>query len=208
MNTTKIILHKGDLPDTIKFSGSIAVDTEAMGLLPQRDRLCVVQISDDSGTCHLVQLLPHHKFEVPNLKKFLSDQNLLKIFHYGRFDIATIYHHLGVLCTPVYCTKIASKLARNYVSRHGLKNLISELLGIEISKQQRSSDWGQRDLSIEQQNYAATDVLYLHRLKEHLDELLIREGRTAIAQSCFDFLPNVAKLDLLGYEDLNLFRHD
>jgi len=207
MNPLKIIMHKNDLPDTVQFKDSVAVDTEAMGLQPHRDRLCVVQLSDGSGTCHLVQIDPKSNFQAPNLHKLFADQTILKIFHYGRFDIAIIYHYLKVLCAPVYCTKIASRLSRNYLSRHGLKNLISELLGIEISKQQQSTDWGSKDLTVEQQHYAATDVLYLHQLKDKLDLLLARENRTEMAQACFDFLPRVAQLDLMGYEDLNLFNH-
>lgn len=205
-NPLKIHLHQGDLPDSVVFRDSVAIDTETMGLIPRRDRLCVVQLSDGSGACHLVQL--GKVYNAPNLCRLLADPKILKIFHFARFDIATIYQSLGVLTQPIYCTKIASKLTRNYAPRHGLKNLVSEMLGIEISKQSRTSDWGSQTLNIEQQNYAATDVLYLHELKEQLDDLLVRENRLEIAQKCFDFLPTCALLDLLGYDDLNVFSHE
>ncbi len=206
MQIPEIHVHRGDLPRTIKFKESVAVDTETMGLVPNRDRLCVVQLSDGSGVCHLVQIL--RGTDPVYLKEILQDKSILKIFHFARFDVATIFQSLGILTTPIYCTKIASRLTRNFSPRHGLKNLISDLLGVEISKQQRSSDWGADTLTKEQQAYAATDVLYLHRLKIILDELLEREGRGHLAQACFDFLPTVAQLDLLGYQDLELLRHD
>jgi ribonuclease D len=208
MKLPKIHLHQGDLPDSVQFTGSVAVDTETMGLLPHRDRLCLVQLADNDGMCHLVQLNRDHDYNCPNLKKVLTDPNLIKIFHFARFDIAAIYQYLKIITQPIYCTKVASKLTRNYAPRHGLKNLLTEMLGVDISKQTRTSDWGSHDLSQEQLHYAATDVLYLHELKEKLDELLVRENRQEIAQACFEFLPTVALLDLLGYEDLNVFRHD
>ena len=208
MKLPKIHLHQGDLPDHVHFTGSVAVDTETMGLLPHRDRLCLVQLSDGSGVCHLVQLNRSHEYQCPNLRRLMADPHCLKIFHFGRFDIASMYQYLGVLARPVYCTKIASKLTRNYAPRHGLKNLLSEVLGVDISKQARTSDWGSNELTQEQLHYAATDVVYLHDLKEKLDELLIRENRQKIAEACFDFLPTCAVLDLLGYEDLSVFRHD
>jgi len=208
MKTAKIHLHQGDLPDFVQFTDSVAVDTETMGLIPHRDRLCLVQLADDQGNCHLVQLNRSHTYSAPNLCRLLTDPKTLKIFHFARFDIASLYQYLKVLTAPVYCTKVASKLTRNYAPRHGLKNLLSEMLDIEISKQSRTSDWGSHNLGQDQLQYAATDVLYLHALKEKLDELLVRENRQEIAQACFDFLPTCALLDLLGYEDLNVFRHD
>lgn len=206
MQVPTIHVHQGDLPRSVVFKESVAVDTETMGLVPNRDRLCVVQLSDGSGVCHLVQIRKNQ--EPTYLNELLTDSNLLKIFHFARFDIATIYQSLGILTQPIYCTKVASRLTRNFSPRHGLKNLISDLLGIEISKQQRSSDWGADVLTKEQQSYAATDVLYLHKLKEILDGLLEREGRGHLAQACFEFLPTVAQIDLLGYQDLELLRHD
>lgn len=208
MKLPKIHLHQGDLPDSVQFTDSVAVDTETMGLLPHRDRLCLIQLSDSSGVCHLVQVNRSHVYNCPNLQKVLTDPNLLKIFHFARFDVATLYEYLKVLTQPIYCTKIASKLTRNFAPRHGLKNLLSEMLGVDISKHTRTSDWGSYDLSQEQLHYAATDVIYLHELKEKLDDLLVRENRQAIAQACFDFLPTCAQLDLLGYEELSVFRHD
>lgn len=208
MKAPKIHLHQGDLPEHIQFNGSVAVDTETMGLLPHRDRLCLVQLADETGSCHLVQLNRSHEYDCPNLRKLMTDPHCLKIFHFARFDIASIYKYLGVLTKPIYCTKVASKLTRNFAPRHGLKNLLSEMLGVDISKQTRTSDWGSHDLNQDQLHYAATDVIYLHDLKDKLDELLIRENRQTIAQACFDFLPTCALLDLLGYEDLNVFRHD
>ncbi|HBN22520.1 MAG TPA: hypothetical protein DD412_04715 [Holosporales bacterium] len=199
--------HRGDLPDNVKFSGSVAIDSEAMGLNPHRDRLCVVQLSAGDGTAHVVQLNEDFSYNCPNLKAMLADNSITKIYHYGRFDIAILYHYLGVLTEPVYCTKIASKLVRNFTSRQGLKSLCSDLLGIELSKQSQSSDWGNPNLTKEQLAYAASDVLHLHALKEKLDPMLKREGRFEMAQKCFDFLPTVAQLDLLGYEELQVFTH-
>ncbi|MBX2805242.1 MAG: ribonuclease D [Hyphomicrobiales bacterium] len=198
-------LHQGDLPDNLDLGKSVAVDSETMGLDPRRDRLCLVQLSSGDGTAHLVQL--DRPFEAPNLKRLLTDASVLKLFHYGRFDIAMFQHFLGVATQPVYCTKIASKLTRTYTDRHGLRDLCRDLIGVEISKQQQSSDWGAETLSEEQLAYAASDVLYLHRLKDVLDPLLRREGRAEIAQSCFEFLPSRAKLDLLGWEDTEIFAH-
>jgi ribonuclease D len=208
MKAAKIYLHQGDLPDSVQFADAVAVDTETMGLVPHRDRLCLVQLADDQGNCHLVQLNRSHTYSAPNLCRLLVNSKILKIFHFARFDIASLYQYLNVLTAPVYCTKVASKLTRNYAPRHGLKNLVSEILDIEISKQARTSDWGSHHLNQDQLHYAATDVLHLHELKIKLDELLIREHRQEIAQACFDFLPTCALLDLLGYEDLNIFRHD
>lgn len=199
--------HKGDLPDNVKFKGSIAIDSEAMGLNPHRDRLCVVQLSAGDGTAHVVQLNENFSYDCPNLKAMLADESLTKIYHYGRFDIAILYHYLGVLTQPVYCTKIASKLVRNFTPRQGLKSLCSDLLGVELSKQSQSSDWGNPTLTKEQLAYAASDVLHLHALKEKLDVMLKREGRMEMAQKCFEFLPTVAQLDLLGYEELQVFAH-
>ena len=207
MAKPEIFVHQGDLPAEVVFKGSVAVDTEAMGLNPHRDRLCVVQLSSGDDTAHVVQMSPDHTYDCPNLKQLFTDPDIIKIFHYARFDIAIIYRYLGVLCAPVYCTKIASKLTRNFTSRHGLKNLCSELIEVEISKQSQSSDWGALKLSPEQVAYAASDVLYLHRLKDKLDVLLERENRREIAHKCFGFLPTVAKLDLLGYDDLSIFSH-
>lgn len=207
MSKPEVHVHKGDLPNSIKFQGSVAIDTEAMGLNPYRDRLCVVQLSPGDGSAHVVQLNEDFEYNCPNLKAILSDTTLLKIFHFGRFDIALLYHYLNVLAQPVYCTKVASKLVRNFTMRHGLKNLCSDLLEIEISKQAQASDWGNPHLSKEQLAYAATDVLHLHALKEKLDVLLKREQRFDIAQKCFDFLPTVARLDLLGFNELSLFSH-
>jgi len=201
-----IHLHKGDLPAEVTFGGSVAVDTETMGLNPHRDRLCVVQLSAGDGVCHLVQL-PKGQYEAPNLKKVLGDPSVTKIFHYARFDLAIIEKFLGVTCTPVYCTKIVSKLVRTYGESHGLKALCRELLGIELSKQQQTSDWGAETLTPEQQQYAAADVLYLHRLRELLEKRLEREGRTAFSRACFEFLPTRARLDLAGWPDEDIFSH-
>ena len=199
--------HLGDLPEGITFSNGVAIDTEAMGLNPHRDRLCVVQLSGGDNTAHVVQVNLDDKYDCPNLKKILADESIQKIYHYGRFDIAILYQYLGVLTTNVFCTKIAAKLVRTYTSRHGLKNLCSEMLSIELSKQSQTSDWGSETLTKEQLAYAASDVLYLHQLKEQFDKALIREGRVDLAKRCFGFLPTVAQLDLLGYEDLSLFNH-
>jgi ribonuclease D len=199
-------LHDGDLPADLDFGASVAVDSETMGLRLGRDDLCVVQLSAGDGNAHLVRL-NRPGYDAPNLKRLLADPSVLKIFHYGRFDIAMFALHLGVMTTPIYCTKIASKLARTYTDRHGLKDLVREILGLEISKQQQSSDWGAAELSAEQQAYAASDVLHLHALKARLDVMLDREGRADIAQACFDFLPMRAKLDLAGWEDVDVFAH-
>ncbi|MBI1365658.1 MAG: ribonuclease D [Alphaproteobacteria bacterium] len=199
-------LHKGDLPKGLNLGPVIAVDSETMGLNPHRDRLCVVQLSAGDGNAHLVQL-DRKTYEAPRLKALLGDPKVLKIFHFARFDLAAFIQWLGVAATPVYCTKIASKLARTYTDRHGLKDLSKELLGVELSKQQQSSDWGAESLSDAQIDYAAADVLYLHALKEKLDAMLEREGRMALAQACFDFLPARAALDLAGWEEIDIFAH-
>jgi len=199
-------LHDGDLPDDVSFGASVAIDSETMGLRLGRDPLCVVQLSAGNGDAHVVQL-SRPDYEAPNLKRLLADPKVLKIFHFGRFDIAMIALHLGVTCAPVYCTKIASKLARTYTDRHGLKDLARELLSVDLSKAQQSSDWGAASLSLDQVNYAASDVLYLHALKDRLDAMLAREGRADLAQACFDFLPWRAKLDLAGWEDVDVFAH-
>jgi len=205
MPSAKTPVPKGDFPASVKFQGSVAVDSETLGLRPHRDRLCVVQLSAGDGTAHLVQLA-QSGYDVPNLKALLADQSVLKIFHYARFDVAVMKHYLGVDTWPVYCTKIASKLVRTYTDRHGLKDLCQELAGIELSKQQQSSDWAAEKLSQQQQAYAASDVLHLHVLKERLDKMLTREGRTHLAQSAFDFLPTRCDLDLAGFED-DIFAH-
>jgi len=199
-------LHKGDLPDGLDFGASVAVDSETMGLRLGRDPLCVVQLSAGDGHAHLVQL-DRETYDAPNLKALLTNPAVLKIFHFGRFDIAMFALHLQVDTTPVYCTKIASRLARTYTDRHGLKDVTKELLGIDISKAQQSSDWGQSNLSAEQQAYAASDVLNLHALKTRIDAMLLREGRHHLAQACFDFLPARARLDLAGWEDADIFAH-
>jgi ribonuclease D len=201
-----VTLHKDDLPDGLSFGDAVAVDSETMGLRPERDRLCLVQLSAGDGNAHLVQFAPGD-YAAPNLKALMSDRAVTKIFHYARFDIAVMQAYLGVMATPLYCTKIASKLVRTYTDRHGLKDLCRELLGIDLSKQQQSSDWGTDTLSEEQLSYAASDVLYLHRIRGILDERLAREGRTAIAQACFDFLPTRAALDLIRYDDEDIFSH-
>lgn len=201
-----IHLHEGDLPDGIDLGPTVAIDCEAMGLIPHRDRLCLVQMSSGDGVAHLVQVAPGQT-EAPNLTRMLADQSVLKLFHYGRFDIALLLHSFGVLTAPVYCTKIASKLVRTYTDRHGLKHLCQELLGVDLSKQQQSSDWGAAQLSEAQQAYAASDVLYLHRLRSELDHRLEREGRTDMAQACFDFLPMRARLDLAGWPETDIFSH-
>ena len=200
-------LHQGDLPDGL-FGGaaSVAVDSETMGLRLGRDPLCVVQLSAGDGDAHLVQL-SRADYAAPNLKALLADPAVTKIFHFGRFDIAMFHLHLGVLTTPVYCTKIASKLARTYTDKHGLKDLSRELLGVEMSKVQQSSDWGATTLTPEQIAYAASDVLHLHRLRERLDDMLRREGRAELAEACFRFLPHRALLDVEGWEDMDIFAH-
>lgn len=190
----------------MKFDGDLAVDTEAMGLNNLRDRLCLVQISDGKGDEHLVQFAPG-EFNAPNLKKLLTDPKRVKIFHFARFDVAIMKHYLGVVTAPVYCTKIASRLSRTYTDRHGFKDICRELLGTEVSKQQQSSDWGQANLTPEQQEYAASDVRHLHALRAKLDVMLEREGRTALAKQCFTFLPARAELDLVGWPEFDIFAH-
>ena len=201
--------HEEDLPAGLEFAdGPIAVDTETLGLITHRDRLCVVQLSDGHGDEHLVRFGPGSKYDAPNLKALLGDPKRLKLFHYARFDLAAMYFYLGFMAAPVFCTKIASKLTRTYTDRHGLKNLVSELLAADISKQQQLSDWGAPVLTDAQREYAASDVRYLHRLQEVLTERLARENRTEIAQACFDFLPTRARLDLAGWADRDMFSHD
>lgn len=199
-------LHPDDLPDDLDLGPVVAIDCEAMGLHPHRDRLCVVQLSGGDGDAHLVQVARDLRL-APNLTRLLTDPATLKLFHFGRFDIALLRHSYGVTTAPVYCTKIASKLVRTYTDRHGLKYLLSELLGVDISKQQQSSDWGAERLSTAQQDYAASDVLHLHRLRDALDAMLLREGRAELAQRCFDFLPTRAELDLAGWPDTDIFAH-
>ena len=199
-------VYKGDLPDNLDLGRVVAIDCETMGLNPKRDRLCVVQLSSGDGNAHLVQV-SKGQTSAPNLCRMLEDPNVLKLFHFGRFDIAAIFEAFGALTAPVYCTKIASRLIRTYTDRHGLKNLLQELLAIDISKQQQSSDWGAKRLSKAQIEYAASDVLYLHQLRESLNQMLIREGRMEVAKSCFDFLPTRAQLDLAGWPDTDIFAH-
>ncbi|MBV2359617.1 ribonuclease D [Thalassococcus sp. CAU 1522] len=201
-----IHLHQRDLPAGLDLGPAVAIDCETMGLDPQRDRLCVVQLSSGDGDAHLVQIA-RGQTEAPNLTRLLTDPSVLKLFHFGRFDIAALYHAFGALAAPVYCTKIASRLVRTYTDRHGLKVLTSELLGVDISKQQQSSDWGAETLTEAQKEYAASDVLYLHRLRMALDAMLAREGRTDLAQACFDFLPVRAQLDLAGWPETDIFAH-
>lgn len=199
-------LYQNDLPNDLDLGPVVAIDCETMGLNPHRDRLCVVQLSGGDGHAHIVQIAKGQS-DAPNLCKLLGDSSVLKLFHYGRFDIAAMYHAFGTLAAPVYCTKIASKLVRTYTDRHGLKNLVQELLSVDISKQQQMSDWGAETLTDAQLTYAASDVLHLHRLRDVLDERLAREGRTEIAQACFDFLPTRAKLDLAGWPEIDIFSH-
>ena len=201
-----ITLHRGDLAPGIDFGSSVAVDTETLGLNPHRDRLCLVQLSAGDGRAHLVQI-DRRNFDAPNLKALLADRSVTKIFHYARFDVAVLSKFLGVEVGPIYCTKIASKLTRTYTDRHGLKDLCRELLGIDLSKQQQSSDWGADELSETQLQYAASDVLYLHQLKAKLDDMLKREGRTDYAAACFRFLPTRAALDLAGWAEEDIFAH-
>lgn len=201
-----ITLHRGDLPDMLDLGGAIAVDTETLGLNLARDKLCLVQLSAGDGTAHLVQL-DRRSYDAPNLKRVLADQSVTKIYHFARFDLAVLMRDLGVLARPVYCTKTASRLTRTYTDRHGLKDLARELLGVEISKQQQSSDWGADELSEPQLNYAASDVLYLHALRERLDRILARENRVELAQACFGFLPARALLDIAGWADEDIFAH-
>ena len=202
-----VYLHEEDLPAGVLGDGPVAIDTETMGLITPRDRLCLVQISDGGGDEHLVRFAPGSNYAAPNLRGILADPARLKLFHFGRFDIAALHHYLGVLTAPVYCTKIASRLVRTYTDRHGLKELVRDLIGQEISKQQQSSDWGGPVLSEAQKDYAASDVRYLHRLRTELDIRLAREGRTALAQACFDFLPHRALLDLAGWPEVDIFAH-
>ncbi len=206
MTQSKIKAHHGDLPAGLSFPDGVAIDTETLGLNPHRDRLCLVQLSNGDGTAHLVQF-DGKDYGAPRLKALLTNPDILKIFHFARFDIAVLKQYLGVETTPIYCTKIASKLARTYTDRHGLKDLVGELLGVELSKQQQSSDWGAPKLSESQMSYAANDVLHLHALKAKLDTMLAREGRADLAQSAFGFLPTRARLDLAGFEQDDIFAH-
>ena len=202
----KIKLHKGDLPKDLDLGSVVAVDTETLGLNPQRDRLCLVQLSSGNGDAHLVQFAKD-SYAAPNLKALLERKSVLKLFHFARFDLATIRRYLGVVAAPCYCTRTASKLVRTYTDKHGLKDLVKELLQVELSKEQQSSDWGAAELSERQQAYAANDVVYLHKLKEALDIMIAREGRQQLAQACFDFLPWRAELDLAGWADSDIFAH-
>ena len=202
-----VYFHEEDLPEGVLAPGPVAIDTETMGLQLPRDRLCLVQISDGGGDEHLVRFGPSSDYAAPNLKAVLADPARLKLYHFARFDLASIQAFLGVMAEPVYCTKTASRLVRTYTDRHGLKDLVRELLGQEISKQQQSSDWGAPELSDAQKDYAASDVRYLHQMKERLDVRLEREGRTALAQACFDFLPHRARLDLAGWAEQDIFAH-
>jgi ribonuclease D len=201
-----IRLHRGDLPDLSRYKDSVAIDTETMGLNPHRDRLCVVQMSNGDGTADVIQIPKDHG-DAPNLKALLANTKIIKIFHFARFDLAALYNAFGVMPQPVYCTKIASRLTRTYTDRHGLKDLVREVLNIDLSKQQQSSDWGAQSLTEAQLAYAASDVLHLHGLRERLDAMLVREGRTELAQACFDFLPFRAKLDLGGWQAEDIFAH-
>ncbi|MFQ5439187.1 MAG: ribonuclease D [Paracoccaceae bacterium] len=199
-------LHKHDLPDGLNLGSIVAIDCESMGLQAHRDRLCLVQLSAGDGDAHLVQIAQDQN-GAPNLTRLLTDTEVLKLFHFGRFDIAMMLHRFGALASPVYCTKIASKLVRTYTDRHGLKNLTQELLGIDISKTQQSSDWGADRITKAQIDYAASDVLYLHRIRERLDSMLARENRAELAKACFDFLPRRAELDLAGWPEIDIFAH-
>ena len=201
-----IRLHRGDLPDLTRFKGAVAIDTETMGLNPHRDRLCVVQLSSGDGSADVVQI-PPGPINAPNLKALLADPAITKIFHFARFDVAVLYHALGVMPQPIYCTKIASRLTRTYTDRHGLKDLVADVLNLNLSKQQQSSDWGADTLSEAQVAYAASDVLHLHDLREQLDAMLRRDGRSELAETCFAFLPTRAKLDLLGWSEEDIFSH-
>lgn len=210
-NGATIRLHRHDLPDGLDLGPVVAIDTETMGLLPHRDRLCLVQLSAGDGNAHCVQIIPEalggRGADCPNLKRLLGDAATIKLFHFARFDVAVLRQALGVACAPVRCTKVAAKLVRTFTDRHGLKDLCKELLGVEISKQQQTSDWGAAELSAEQLAYAASDVLHLHALWAKLESLLVRENRLSLAQACFDFLPARGELDLLGYEDPDVFQH-
>ena len=201
-----IRLHHEDLPDLSAYRDSVAIDTETMGLMPHRDRLCVVQLSPGDGTVDVVKIAIGQK-RAPNLEKLLADPKIVKIFHYARFDLAALYHAFGVMPQPIFCTKVASKLTRTYTDRHGLKDLCRDLLGVELSKQQQSSDWGADELNAEQQKYAASDVLYLHQLRDKLAARLVRENRLKEAEACFRFLPARAKLDLMGWAEEDIFAH-
>ncbi|MFZ1885398.1 MAG: ribonuclease H-like domain-containing protein [Rhodoplanes sp.] len=201
-----IRLHRGDLPDLARYQGAVAIDTETMGLQPARDRLCVVQLSPGDGSADVVQI-PQGAADAPNLKALLTDANRLKIFHFARFDLAILFRTFGVMATPVYCTKIASRLTRTYSDKHGLKDILRELLGVDVSKQQQLSDWGAEKLTDAQIAYAASDVLHLHALKARLDEMLAREGRERLAEACFRFLPTRAELDLAGWAGEDIFAH-
>ncbi len=205
MVSTTFRLYEGDLPDGLNFTGSVAVDTETLGLKPHRDRLCLVQLSAGDGRAHLVKVAP--PYNAPRLKALLAEESVLKIFHFARFDVAVLQQYLGVVATPIYCTKIASKLVRTYTDRHGLKDLTSELLGVDLSKQQQSSDWGAAKLTDQQLAYAASDVLHLHALKERLDLMLAREDRFELAEAAFAFLPTRSQMDLAGFEDVDIFAH-
>ena len=202
----KIKLYQNDLPDGLDLGPVVAIDTETLGLNPFRDRLCLAQLSSGDGVCHAVQFAAE-SYAAPNLKKMLADPNVTKLFHFARFDVAMFRRYLNVECKPVYCTKIASKLVRTYTDKHGLKDLVRELLGVELSKEQQSSDWGAKELTEKQLSYAANDVAHLHQLKTVLDAMLAREGRTGLAQACFDFLPTRAALDLAGWEGTDIFAH-
>jgi ribonuclease D len=206
MTSPVIKLHKGDLPAGVGFGSSVAIDTETLGLNPHRDRLCVVQLSAGDATAHLVQIAKDAP-DAPRLKALLTDPKVLKIFHFARFDVAVLEKYLGVVTSPIYCTKIASKLTRTYTDRHGLKDLAHEVLGVELSKQQQSSDWGAAELTQQQLAYAASDVLHLHAIKDKLDAMLAREGRTALAEAAFRFLPVRTQLDLAGFADMDIFSH-
>ncbi|MEY9180527.1 ribonuclease D [Bradyrhizobium sp. USDA 326] len=199
-------LHRGDLPDLSRYTGAVAIDTETMGLNPHRDRLCVVQLSPGDGSADVVQIPKGHT-DAPNLKALLANPAVTKIFHFARFDIAVLYQTFGIMTGPIYCTKIASRLTRTYTDRHGLKDLVREVLNIDLSKQQQSSDWGSDSLTEPQLAYAASDVLHLHALRERLDAMLVREGRSQLAQACFDFLPTRALLDLQGWAEEDIFAH-
>ena len=199
-------LHRGDLPDLSRYTGAVAIDTETMGLNPHRDRLCVVQLSPGDGSADVVQIPKGHT-DAPNLKALLANPAITKIFHFARFDVAVLYQTFGVMTGPIYCTKIASRLTRTYTDRHGLKDLVREVLNVDLSKQQQSSDWGSDSLTEPQLAYAASDVLHLHALRERLDAMLVREGRTQLAKACFDFLPTRALLDLQGWAEEDIFAH-
>ena len=202
-----VYFHEEDLPADVEGEGPVAIDTETMGLIPGRDRLCLVQISDGGPDQHLVRFSPGSDYAAPNLRAVLADRNRLKIYHFARFDLAAIERYMGIEASPVYCTKIASRLVRTYTDRHGLKELVREMLGAELSKQQQSSDWGAPDITDAQREYAASDVRYLHALKAKFDVRLEREGRTALAQACYDFLPTRARLDLAGWPETDIFAH-